>query len=315
MQRELRNGGYRRLVAVVVPENRAAFRPLEKIGYHPTGMMGYVQFGPWRLEFGPKTRRKSLDTSSPVYWDSVPQPHYLDSFLGKMKRQAYLDLVNLWGGMLATGRTLKTDLFEEAMGSDAFLTELNGSLVVGIDVSPAITNQARQKNTGHRATYVVADVRCLPFADSSFDLIVSPSTLDHFADPADLGRSLCELARVLDPVGRLVVTLDNRQNIFDPLLRLVIRLGLADYYIGRSYTAAELRAALEGAGMTVKSMTAILHNPRLVATGIVAIVNRLAWPPLIYLVRRALMKAQRLEGTRWRYRTGSFVAALAVRTR
>jgi transposase len=36
---------------------------------------------------------------------------------------------------------------------------------------------------------------------------VSPSTLDHFPDPADLDRSLRELRRTLRPGGRLILTL------------------------------------------------------------------------------------------------------------
>jgi len=313
MQPVLRQAGYHRAVAVVVPENQVAFRPIEKAGYRRVGVLRTVWLGPWRRDFG----RLGRADPGPARWDDVARrmetkPHYLDPFLGELKRQAHLDLVGRWGGAPAEGRTLKTDLFEEALGPDAFLTDLQGSLVA-LDVSPAIAHEARQRDPGRRAAYVAADVRRLPFADGSFALIVSPSTLDHFADPADLGRSLGELARVLDPAGRLIITLDNRQNVFDPLLRLVIRLGRAPYYIGRSYTVDELRAELEAAGLMVLETTAILHNPRLMATGAVAIANRLGWPPLIRLVRRALTAAQRLEGTRWRYRTGSFVAARAIK--
>jgi SAM-dependent methyltransferase/RimJ/RimL family protein N-acetyltransferase len=349
MQQALREAGYRRTVAVVVPENKVAFRPIEKAGYRRVGALRTVRVGPWRRDFGrlsgelpdlpnppappvplrgfpareggaspPCTGEGLGEGSSPAYWDGVARqasnrPHYLDPFLGEMKRQAHLDLVERWGGAPTAGCTLKTDLFEEALGPDAFLTDLGGSLVVGMDVSPAIAGRAQQRDAGRRAAYVTADVRRLPFADGTFVLIVSPSTLDHFADPADLGRSLRELARVLDPAGRLVVTLDNRQNIFAPLLRLAGRLGRVPYYLGYSYTVAELRVELEAAGLAVQDTTAILHNPRLVATGAVAVANWLGWPPLSRLVRRALMRAQRLEGTRWQYRTGSFVAALAVR--
>jgi GNAT superfamily N-acetyltransferase len=51
MLRYYRAAGYRRLVAVVVPENRAAFRPLAKAGYRPFGRMGYIKIGPWRRDF------------------------------------------------------------------------------------------------------------------------------------------------------------------------------------------------------------------------------------------------------------------------
>jgi SAM-dependent methyltransferase len=162
-------------------------------------------------------------------------------------------------------------------------------------------------------TVLAADVRKLPFANDCFTLIVSPSTLDHFRDPEDLNRSFCELARVLEPEGRLIVTLDNRQNIFDPLLRLASRLGLVPYYLGRSYTMRELRDELERAGFIVEETTAILHNPRLTAAGAIAIARKLRSPRFTRFVQRTLIRAQRLEKTWLRYYTGSFVAAKAVR--
>lgn len=70
-----------------------------------------------------------------------------------------------------------------------------------------------------QARYLVGATRRLPFAADSFDLILSPSTLDHFPDSDDLGVSLKEIAWVFAPAGRLIITLDNPQNIFDPLLR------------------------------------------------------------------------------------------------
>jgi SAM-dependent methyltransferase len=252
-------------------------------------------------------------------WDQAVRrtsgrPHYLDDFLGEMKRQAHLGLVQRWGGVPAGGRVLKTDLFEEATGPDAFLLDLRGAeLLVGMDISREAAVRARRRDAEGRASQLVADVRALPFADGTFQLIVSPSTLDHFDNDADLLCSLRELARVLAPGGRLVITLDNRDNIFDPVLRLAARLGLLPYFLGRSFTAAELRSALEAAGLEVRDVTAILHNPRLWATGAVTVANWLGWSPLIGLVRRTLAAAQRLEGTRLRFRTGSFVAACAVK--
>ena len=158
-------------------------------------------------------------------------------------------------------------------------------------------------------------MRRLPFAGDSFALIVSPSTLDHFADPNDLGLSLRELGRILAAGGRLIITLDNRQNIFDPLLRLANKLKLTPYYLGRSYRIDELCVELEAAGFTVEEKTAILHNPRLVAVAMVKIAGVLNWPPLTRLVRTGLLTAQRLEHSRWCYFTGSFIAVKASRTR
>lgn len=51
MMHYFRQAGHRRMIAVVVPENTPAFRPLEKVGYRPFGLMGYVQIGRWRRSF------------------------------------------------------------------------------------------------------------------------------------------------------------------------------------------------------------------------------------------------------------------------
>jgi SAM-dependent methyltransferase len=252
-------------------------------------------------------------------WNRVSRiggaPHYLDDFLGELKRSVHLELIERWGGIPTAGRVLKTDLFEESIGPDAYLPVLssNGAFAVGMDVSPAIALRARGRDVALTASYVASDSRSLPFADSTFALVVCPSTLDHFRDSRDLGRSLRELARVLTPGGRLIITLDNRQNVFDPLLRLINRMEWTPYYLGRSYTVAELRKELELAGYRVVDTTAILQNPRLMAVAAVTIARKIGWKRLTRLVQRALVAAQRLERTRVRYYFGSFVAAAATR--
>ena len=318
--RVLREEGCRRAFAVVWPEDVAAVRHAANGGFRAVGKIGYMKLWRWRRDFTKLDRNAPLAASAAsAYWDHVERDlqhrrHYLDEFLGNMKRTAYLNLIGRWGGLPPAGRVLKTDLFEEAMGSaDAFASELCDSrnVVVGMDLSRAMAVRARQRN-GERLRYVVCDARHLPFANDSFSLVVSPSTLDHFPDSRDLHRSLCEVARILAPGGRFIITLDNRQNVFDPLLRLAIRVRRVPFYIGRSYTVRELRRELEAAGFAVADTTAVVHHPRLTAVAAVAIANRLSWPPLTRCVHRALTAAQWFETSRWRYYTGCFVAAKAV---
>src|SRR5262249_58211203 len=97
-----------------------------------------------------------------------------------------------------------------------FLEDLStrGGCVIGMDVSSERTRQAQKHCDEKPLYYIAADARALPFTNNSFAFIISPSTLDHFPDSSDLGRSLQELARILVPGGRLIITLDNRQNIF-----------------------------------------------------------------------------------------------------
>lgn len=259
----------------------------------------------------------SRDSHGTETWNEVPASiesagRALDPFLADLKRREYLDLIEAWSPGPFTGPTLKTDVFEEAMGADALLDDLASgeALAVGIDLSLEIVRRARCRVIGSDLL-LVADVRRLPFRDGVFGRVVSPSTLDHFADPDDLSRSLKEVGRVMRRSATLIVTLDNRANVGDPLLRAVKRLGLVPYPLGRSYTVGELRSELDQAGFEVVATTAIVHNPRLVAVGAITAARRLGWVWLERVVERVLVRAQRLREARLRYVTGSFVAALA----
>lgn len=331
MEKYCHDQGYNLLLAVVWPENSPAYRNIEKAGYERIGRVGYFGVGRFRKYFmrngrnGPSFQFTEKPEPTPPaygnrYWDAVPgcldtQSHYLDPFLAQMKRRENLRLVHEWGKMTKDSRLLKTDAFEEAMGEDTFLIDLCdlAGEITAIDISPAILQRAHSRHAEMTLNFLAADVRRLPFCDSSFSTVVSPSTLDHFSDPADLGVSLKELFRVMKPGGRLVITLDNRQNLFDPLLKLVHKLGLVPYYLGRSYTVGELRNELISTGFEVTETTAILHNPRLVAVATIRITRWLGWRWLTRSVHKLLLAAQKLEKTRLCYYTGSFVAALAIR--
>jgi len=164
---------------------------------------------------------------------------------------------------------LKTDLFDEANSEGlAPLLAQHAAMVVGIDVSTSVLRAARRQHPLLRRA--AADVRCLPFANESFDCIVSTSTLDHFVNRDELLASLNELARVLRPRGLLILTLDNPSN---PVVGLrnalpfawLHRIGVVPYYVGATLRARDLRAHAEAAGLEVKETTFVLHCPRLLA--------------------------------------------------
>jgi len=64
---------------------------------------------------------------------------------------------------------------------------------------------ARRKGLDN-ITWRVADIQQLPFADDTFDTVISCETIEHVPDPA---RAVRELARVLKPGGRLLLTTPN----------------------------------------------------------------------------------------------------------
>jgi ubiquinone/menaquinone biosynthesis C-methylase UbiE len=74
--------------------------------------------------------------------------------------------------------------------------------VTGVDLSADMIAAAGRNLSqyGARAAAKVGDVTDLPFADRSFDLIVSSLSLHHWDDPE---AAVPELARVLRPRGRL----------------------------------------------------------------------------------------------------------------
>jgi ubiquinone/menaquinone biosynthesis C-methylase UbiE len=74
--------------------------------------------------------------------------------------------------------------------------------LTGLDLSPDMVAAASRRLApyGTMATVQVGDVTALPFADHSFDLIVSSLSLHHWDDPE---AAVPQLARVLRPGGSL----------------------------------------------------------------------------------------------------------------
>lgn len=76
--------------------------------------------------------------------------------------------------------------------------------LVGVDPAPRMVEVTRAAFTADaRLRVVVGTAEELPFPDSSFDLVVSTTSFDHWSDQAG---GLRECARVLAPGGRLALT-------------------------------------------------------------------------------------------------------------
>lgn len=228
--------------------------------------------------------------------------------------RTYGDLVN--GALVArwlpdakVGRLLKTDLFDEAVADGLYpVLRSRAERVYAVDISEATIAAARARYPELDA--VRSDVRELPHPDGSFDVVVSNSTLDHFATLADLRTALAELRRVLVPGGVLVVTLDNPLN---PLVAfrnalpftLLRRLGLVQHPLGSTCGPRRLRAILAETGFRVTQTTAVMHVPRVLVLALARVRGERAL--------RALLACEALAPLPTRYLTGQFVAARAVR--
>ena len=204
------------------------------------------------------------------YWDQIARQmadrHYPYEPLAEHVSSIILGLLARWGDAKNSKRIMKTDLFEEAFRSHQLMFDVArvNSNVVGIDVSREITYRAKTRSRQYGADlgdYVCCDVRQLPFLTDSIDLVISTSTLDHFSEEEDILVALRELSRVLRPGGTLILTMDNKSNLTYPLLCLWMALGLAPFFIGRTYSISELKSRLKSSGFSVEDATAIVHCP------------------------------------------------------
>jgi ubiquinone/menaquinone biosynthesis C-methylase UbiE len=90
-------------------------------------------------------------------------------------------------------------IVSEALAHDA-------GLVVGLDLTPEMLKRASKRcaDAGHlNAAFVLGNSKQLPFADGSFDAVVTRSAIHHFDDPAGV---LHEVARILRHGARLVIS-------------------------------------------------------------------------------------------------------------
>jgi SAM-dependent methyltransferase len=178
--------------------------------------------------------------------------------------------------------------------------------------------QAADNNPGLRA--LVADVRRLPFADESFDLVVSNSTLDHFASAEDIHVALRELHRVLRQGGQLILTMDNPANPAVWLrnnlpLGWLGRVGVVPYFVGATMGRRQLARALTDVGLYVHVSTAIMHCLRMPAVAVCGYLDKHASAAVGNFWTRRLAESEWLGRLPTRYVTGCFVAMDARKER
>ena len=136
-----------------------------------------------------------------------------------------------------------------------------GSDVTGIDPAAEAIDAARAhaRKGGLRIGYDVGVGEALPYDDASFDAVVCVDVLEHVAD---LNKVLSEVARTLRPGGLFLFDTINR----NPLARLATITVAEDvlHLLPRGthdpamfIKPAELRAAMQGAGLVPGAMTGL----------------------------------------------------------
>jgi len=222
----------------------------------------------------------------------------------------HTQLLDRWWPNTPVRRALKTDLFDEATGPGLVgYLEQRVPEVVAVDLSSMAVRAAHGR--GVRRS-VRADVVNLPFANASFDLVVSNSTLDHLDDRQAIEEALRELRRVTAPGGTVIVTLDNprcpvvavRSRLPHGLLR---RSGLVAYDLGPTLSGPTLADTLTQIGLEVDDTGTMMHTLRVTAIRSAArTTDPAAW------VARALRREGRSRWPTAQF-SGHFVAVRATR--
>jgi SAM-dependent methyltransferase len=261
-----------------------------------------------------------LSAKTDSYWNEVARA--LKGQRGQALWRAHSDAVNnrlvaRWPPATQCECLLKTDLFDEALGNGLYsLMVSRAQRVVGMDVSIRALQTALSRHYSLQA--VCSDARRLPFADGSFDVIISISTLDHFVTKDEILVSLQEFRRALQPGGRLILTLDNLANPLMALrqllpFRLLYRLGAVPYYVGATYGPGGLQRVMENVGFEVCAMTAIMHCPRVLAVALARVMDGFVSLETQRRFLDSLMAFERLARWPTRFLTGHFIAVNALK--
>jgi SAM-dependent methyltransferase len=139
-----------------------------------------------------------FDAIATVYDESLP-PHVVEHYLRKRTRFVLEHCPR--------GRAL-----DVGCGTGALAARLAaaGYKMAGVDPSAGMLDVLRARTPDVEA--VVGSGTALPFADGSFDLVLSVATLHHIAAPAAVRETLGEMVRVARPGGRVLVWDHNPRN-------------------------------------------------------------------------------------------------------
>lgn len=247
-------------------------------------------------------------------WDTAVHP--LLGAPAQLLWRAHSDAVNAalfkrWLSRESCSFLLKTDLFDEAASEGLYpLLAQHAYHVAGVDRAPSVLAAAILRYP--RLLAVAADVRQLPFASESVEIVVSNSTLDHFHSMAEIASALRELHRVLRRGGQLLLTMDNPANPVVALRNalpfgLLRGLRLVPYPTGATCGPRRLGRLLRQSGFEVRRTAALLHCPRALAVAIARWLQRRGSEERQSRFLRGLRRWERLADLPTRYLTGYYV--------
>ena len=154
----------------------------------------------------------------------------------------------IFGRLLADSDLSGRPLLDAGCGGGHFsaAARRRGARVTSLDVGVHLLAQVARRCESRG---IVGSVLDLPFADGSFDVVLSTEVVEHTTDPV---RGLREIVRVVRPGGRVVITTPGR--LWQPVVRAASALRLRPYQGYENFVwPAAARRTLEEASLVVDS--------------------------------------------------------------
>ncbi len=135
-----------------------------------------------------------------------------------------------------------------------------GAIVTGVDADPRMlaAGRARAEASGVTVRLLQGDIRALPFADGSVDMVLAVTVLCFMDDAAPAVR---EMGRVLRPGGRLVIGELGRWSLWAAKRRVSGWLGSRVWRRATFRTARMLKALVTDAGFAVTAERGAVYYP------------------------------------------------------
>jgi len=181
----------------------------------------------------------------------------MDATLSERTISRVMDLAKLryLEGLLPPGKGRTLEVGAGSARLSCYLA-MRGFSTVTLDRAPLAAGQAARNyaQAGVSGHFLTGDAFRLPFADGSFDVVLSTGLFEHFEDPEPIVR---EMARVLKPGGLFYSDIVPRKfSLFrslDGLGRLKRRLtgqsAIDDGFFERRFNRAEIHALMQQAGL------------------------------------------------------------------
>jgi ubiquinone/menaquinone biosynthesis C-methylase UbiE len=173
--------------------------------------------------------------------------HRYDSFVDR-RVKSYDTLLEKLLQEIDAGATV----LEVAAGTGAVSLRLaeKAGYVYGVDISPAMVQQARKKaraNKVENVEFLVEDAYSLPFETNTFDAVICSNALHNMKNPE---IALREMRRVLGHRGRVITpTFCHGEDLRSRLISML--MGLTGFPAYHRFTIKELTRLIEGSDFMI----------------------------------------------------------------